>query len=85
MIAGLPDIVMTEAFGPIPDPPDGVISSNGDLKILDLTASSTRRLEQYRGQELIPVSVLRLASLTDFAFQACSFNHSDISPIEWNQ
>jgi hypothetical protein len=25
----------------------------------DLTASSTRRLEQYHGQELIPISVLR--------------------------
>ena len=24
-------------------------------------------------------------SLARFAFQACSFNHSDISPFEWNQ
>ena len=24
-------------------------------------------------------------SIARFAFQACSFNHSDISPFKWNQ
>jgi hypothetical protein len=26
-----------------------------------------------------------LVSLAEIAFQACSLNHSDISPFEWNQ
>jgi hypothetical protein len=26
-----------------------------------------------------------LVRLARFAFQACSFNHSDISPFGWNQ